>query len=344
MRVRGGWAWAVAAAVLTAAAPVPPAGAQTKTGTTFGAFLLIEPSARIAAMGNVGTTIGENLQSVYYNPGAIGEIERKELAFSHGAWIADLDFNYFAAAVPIGRSGTFVASATTLSSGDIAVRTVERPLGTGELYQVTNVAIGAGYGLRLSERLSAGVQASFVQETIWHTSATSFVLNLGTLYSVSPGGLRIGISMSNLGTDGRYEGQDLRVTFDADPDRFGDNSTLPAEQYTDAFPVPVIFRFGLGLPRQLSRDAKLLLVADAYHPSDNSESVGVGGELEYRKLVAVRAGWQNLLQTDAEVGLTAGAGLKTRLHAEGVGLGVDYAWADHGRLSATHRLTLSVDY
>jgi hypothetical protein len=317
---------------------------QTKTGTTFGAFLLIEPSARIAGMGNVGSTIAEGLQSVYYNPGAIGNLERVEFVLSHSAWIAELDFNYFAAAVPIGKSGTVVATATTLSSGDIAVRTVQQPLGTGEQYQVTDVAIAAGYGLRISGRLSAGAQVSYVQETIWHSSASAFVLNLGTVYEASPEGIRIGASMTNLGTDASFSGDDLSVTYDADPDRYGDNGTLPAGQSTYSFPVPVMFRFGLGLPRRLSRDTELLLVADAYHPSDNSESLGLGAEVTHKRLLSLRAGWQNLFQTDAEVGLTLGAGLKTRLQAEGVGLGVDYAWADHGRLDDTHRLTLSVDF
>ncbi len=339
--------WLRAAGMLAVAAVAtwaPAAFGQSKTGTTFGAFLLIEPSARIAGMGNVGTTVGDGLQSVYYNPGAIGQLDRRAVAFTHGSWIAGIDLNYFAAGFPLGRWGTVVASATTLSSGEIEVRTVEQPLGTGERYEVTDVAVGIGYGIRVHERFSAGILASFVQETIWHTSASAFVLNLGTLYAVTVDGLRIGASLSNLGTDARFQGRDLRVTFDADPDRYGDNGTLPAEQFTEAFPVPILFRVGLGLPRRLSRDSEILLAMDAYHPSDNSESVGLGAEYVYRDLVFLRAGYQNLFQTDSEVGLTLGAGFETQLYAEAVGLGVDYAWADHGRLADTHRLTLSVDF
>jgi hypothetical protein len=33
------------------------AGAQTKTGTTIGTFATIEPSARIAALGNAGVAV-----------------------------------------------------------------------------------------------------------------------------------------------------------------------------------------------------------------------------------------------------------------------------------------------
>ena len=317
---------------------------QSKTGTTFGAFLLIEPSARIAGMGNVGSTIGDGLQAVYYNPGAAGQLDRRAVTFSHGEWIADIDFNFAAFAFPIGGRSALHGSVTTLRSGDIAVRTVAQPLGTGELYQVNDIAVGVGYGYRVSPRFSAGAQVSFLQETIWHSSANTIVLNLGTLYQVSADGLRIGASISNLGTDARFGGQDLRITFDEDPDRFGDNGTLPAEQFTDAFPVPVLFRVGLGMPQRLSKDARVFWAVDAYHPSDNSESVSLGGEFEYRDLLALRAGYQNLFQTDSEVGLTLGAGLSGRLYSEGIGYGIDYAWAEHGRLSDTHRVTLSVDF
>src|SRR5207253_7620568 len=45
---------------------------QSKAGTSVGQFLLIEPSARIAAMGNAGATMYGEVQASYYNPAAIG--------------------------------------------------------------------------------------------------------------------------------------------------------------------------------------------------------------------------------------------------------------------------------
>ena len=48
------------------------AAGQTKTGTTIGQFLLIEPSARIAGMGNAGVSAWEGLDATYYNPAVIG--------------------------------------------------------------------------------------------------------------------------------------------------------------------------------------------------------------------------------------------------------------------------------
>ena len=53
-----------------------PSRAQTKTGTTFGAFTLIEPDARLAAMGNAGSGAAEGLAGVFHNPGAAGTLQK----------------------------------------------------------------------------------------------------------------------------------------------------------------------------------------------------------------------------------------------------------------------------
>jgi hypothetical protein len=205
---------AVLAAACAAVLAAAPAGAQTKTGTTIGSFLLIEPSARVTGMGNAGATLDAGLQGVYYNPAALGQIDRYALMFSHSEWLADIDYNYAAVALPVRKLGTFGASVTALTSGDIAVRTVDQPLGTGEFYDVANVAVGVGWGLRVSDRFSAGIQGSYVQETIWHSAASTVVFNLGTLYRVAEDGLHIGASICNYGTGARFDGRDLRITYD----------------------------------------------------------------------------------------------------------------------------------
>jgi long-subunit fatty acid transport protein len=331
----------LAALALTAAAT--PAAAQTKTGTAIGDFLLIEPSARATGMGNAGVTLDTGLDAVYYNPAAIGQLDRRGALFSHSEWLAGINYNYAGAAMPLRHAGSLFASLTALSSGDIAVRTVEQPQGTGELYHVTDVALGVGFGRRITDRFSAGVQVSYLQETIWHTSASAVVLNLGTLYRLSEDGLRIGASVSNYGTQARFDGRDLRVIYDQDPTRYGDNGALPAEALTDEFPLPVLFRVGVGLPYKFSAAHQVRLAVDAFHPSDNSESVSLGGEYSYRTLLAVRAGYQNLFLKDSEVGLTLGAGLAGDL-GEQVSYNIDYAWADQGRLGSTHRVTVGLSF
>ncbi len=321
---------------------LPASIAQTKTGTSMGQFLLIEPSARVAGMGNAGVTAYGEIQAVYYNPAAAGYLQQHGVQFTHSSWLADISYDFAAVALNLGSFGNLVATVTALNSGDIEVRTVDQPLGTGELYSVKNLAIGLGYGRQISDRFSVGLQVTYVQETIWHVSSLAFGINVGTLYRVSDDGLHIGASVSNVGTRGKYDGSDLRIEFDRDPAKHGDNSSLPAVQYVEDYPLPILFRVGVGYPIPLFHGSVLRVALDAFHPSDNTESISLGAEWEYDNLLFFRVGYQNLFLQDSEVGLTFGGGIRSSLGP--YALSIDYAWADHGRLTETHRLTLGVSF
>jgi hypothetical protein len=331
-----------AVTIALAALSAAPSFAQTKSGTAFGSFLLIEPSARVAGMGNAGVSLFGGLQATYYNPAALGSAERYEVAFSHSAWLADINYDYAAVAIPVGKVGTFSAVAAVLNSGDIDVRTVAQPLGTGERFTVSNIALGLGYGRHFTHRFAAGLQLNYVEERIWNSSARAFTMNIGTLYRLSTDGLRIGASISNLGTNAQFSGRDLANTVDQDPDRFGDNNALPAGISTGEYPVPILFRVGVSKPFRVGREFKANLAVDGFHPNNNAESMSMGGELSYRNRLAVRAGYQNLFLDDSEVGLTLGAGLNVGISR--TVLQLDYAWADHGRLEGSHRFTIDLEF
>jgi len=333
---------AALALALIAAGHVP-AAAQSKTGTTIGTFLLIEPNARVAGMGNAGASLDAGIEAFYYNPAAIGRASKIEVAVSHAEWIAGIDFNHLAVSYPLGGAGTLVGSVTALGSGDMDVRTVSQPLGTGERYHVADLAIGLGWGRPITDRFTVGAQASWIQERIWNSSMSAVVFHLGTLYRVSDGGVELGASLSNLGVGGQFDGRDLRVTFDQDPDQNGDNSAIPAEMFTEGHSVPVLLRFGVGVPVRLDAVNRLRFAVDALHPSDNSESLNLGAEYGFKQLFAFRAGWQHLLKEDAEGGLTLGAGLRGDMN-NSFGYRFDYAFADIGRLEGTHRLTLGLEF
>jgi long-subunit fatty acid transport protein len=313
---------------------------QTKTGTSVLQFVLIEPSARIAGMGNAGVTNYDEIEAVYYNPAAIGHLTGYGVQFTHSLWIADIAYDYAAAAVTLGDVGNLYASVTSLNSGDIAVTTVQQEHGTGEKYSVSDVAFGIGFGRLVSDRFSVGMEVQYLQETIWHSSLSAFSMNVGTLYRISPDGLHIGASLSNFGTRGAFDGRDLRIQYDQDPQVYGDNGTLPAQLFTDDFPLPILFRVGVGLPIEINEGNKLHLEIDAFHPSDNTESISMGAEWAFQNTLFLRGGYQNLFEQDSELGLTLGAGLQYR--ADDYRISFDYGWADQGRLEKTHRLTLGI--
>lgn len=315
---------------------------QTKTGTTIGQFLLIEPSAKISAMGNAGVAVIGGASSIYYNPAMLGALSTSSVDFTHNNWFAGISHDYFASSVRISDGGSLALSITSLNSGEILVRTVDQPGGTGEKYTVSNYAIGAGYGQKITDKFSAGFQVTYLRETVWHSSLSAVAVNFGTLYLITADGLQLGASISNFGARAKYNGRDLRIRFDLDPSRNGDNSSLPAELYTEEFSLPVVFRVGFSYPLSINESNVLFLAIDAFHPSDNSESMSFGGEYRFMNTFALRAGYQNLFQKDSEVGLSLGGGLWWDI-ANYV-IHIDYSWNDHLRLGDVQRITIGMEF
>jgi hypothetical protein len=323
-------------------AAAEPAVAQIKTGSTIGTFMMIEPSARITAMGNAGVSIDDPIQAVYYNAAALGSLTQPFVQFTHCFWFSDIAVDYIAVAVPAGSFGNLMGSAAILRSGDIDVRTVSQPLGTGEKYGVTDVGLSLGYAREITDRFGAGIQVHYLDETIWHSTMRTFTFSVGTLYRLSDSGIRLGASLANFGTGGHFDGRDLAIQYDNDPDRYGDNSALPGAQSTGDFPVPILFRVGMCFPQRLSNATRVLVVVDAQHPSDNAESLNAGWETIWKESFAVRVGYQTLLQTDSTQGITAGVGVRGSMRE--TKFQCDYAWAYHEVLTATHRLTLVLGF
>lgn len=332
-------ALALAAALLLLCGPAAgPAVAQriTKTGTTIGQFLLIEPSARAAAMGGTGVASAFEIQSAYQNPGALGQLGRTGAQFTHMEYLADVRYDHAATAVAFGAN-TLLVSLTYLNSGEMDVRTVEQPGGTGERFEVSNVALGVGAARRLTDRFSAGARVQYVRETIWHSTLDAFSVDAGVLYRL-PVGATLGASLSNFGSRGRYDGRDLAVNIDPDPGREGDNPRLPGSLATEDFSLPILFRVGMAYPVAMGEAGALSLAFDAYQPSDNTPSMSVGAEYRFRDVVAFRGGYEKLFEQDSEKGLTLGGGLGMRLGT--ARLTFDYAWARHDRLGNPQRFTL----
>jgi long-subunit fatty acid transport protein len=313
---------------------------QSKTGTTIGQFTLIDPSSKISAMGSAGATSTDEVMATYYNPGALGALQRSDIQFSYNSWLAGISLNYAMVSIKILDNASALVTMTQLASGDIDVTTVDQPLGTGEKYTVTDLELGIGFGIKMTEKFSFGVQVNYVSERIWHSSIAVFGINLGTLYQLSPDGLKIGASLINFGTTDHFTGTDLKIRYDLDPTRYGDNSSIPSEISTDYYALPMVFRVGLGYPVTIDGSNVVNLGVDALHPSDNAESVNVGAEWVFNKFLAARIGYQSLFLQDSEVGLTAGGGVM--IEGDGYDLHFDYAWAANGRLGNVQRITLGI--
>ena len=315
----------------------------TKTGTTAAQFLKLGVGARPISLGGTFVAQANDLSALYWNPAGLANLTSASVQFAHTAYLADVSYNFAAFGTPLGNAGTLAVSLLYLDSGDMAVRTIEQPRGTGERFKVQDFAIQVSYGRSLTDRFSIGGGVKFIQERIWHSTASSIALDVGTLFTTPYERLRLGASFSNFGPKMRMGGRDVVFSTDPTPSQDGLVEIVNASYLVDGHPLPLLFRIGLSWDAFRTSDHIIVLSTDAAHPNDNYEYMNVGAEYDFRNLLALRIGYRNLFEEDGEQGLTFGGGLNLRVDGA-LRARFDYAYADFGRLEATHWFTLDLGF
>jgi hypothetical protein len=266
-----------------------------------------------------------------------------QVLFAHNSWFGDLTFDYAAVVLPIGEAGTLGLSITSFGAGDMPVRTIDRPDGTGELFSASSIAIGIHYARNLSDRFSIGFTGKYVSESIWHMQAQAFAADLGAQFTTDFfNGLRIGALISNFGTDLRLAGRDTRTFMRVDERKMGSNDQIPTNIEMDNWPLPLNFQFGIATEVVNNEEYRLTVAMDALHPSDNYESINVGAEFAFQEFLFLRGGYRAVGLFDREGGLAAGGGVVANLFGGGINGRLDYGYSDYGRLGAIHVVTVGI--
>lgn len=314
-----------------------PAEAQlfrstSKVGTTAAQFLKIGAGARALGMGGAYSAISDDIYSVYWNPAGIAKSKGNgQAAFNHASWLADVSYDFAAASLNLRDFGTLFMTLTTLGVPEDRVRTVDFPEGDGRYWDASSISIGIGYARNLTDRFSIGFHFKYIREAIWNSSANGFGLDVGTYYITPFNDLVIGASITNFGSKMQMSGRDNLFNYDPNGDPNTGPNNILSKVEMGQFDIPLTFRIGLAMDFYKDRYFRATGAIDAVHPNDNTEYVNSGLELSYDELIFVRAGYKSLFLRDSEQGLTLGGGLSYKF-GNGLGISVNYAWADYGRL------------
>ena len=316
----------------------------TKTGTTAAQFLKIGVDARASGMGGAFVAMRGSLASMHWNPAGLAYIPSMEAMFTHQEWLADLNYNHFAFAVTMEGFGVLGASITSLTAPEEAVRTVEQPDGTGELFNASDLAINLAYAKQLTDRFAIGGNIKYIRQNIWHSNANAVAVDIGALFTTPFKNIRLGASITNFGNDMRMSGRDLKFSEDPDPNNEGNVEFINANLETDAFPLPLLFRVGIAGELIDTGNTKLTFGIDALEPNDNSSSLNGGVELSFNETLFLRGGYATLFRQDSEEGVTLGAGLQYRPWGNTSKLRIDYAYGDFGLLDNVQRFSVAISF
>jgi hypothetical protein len=275
----------------------------------------------------------------------IAIIPEYQAIVTHTNWIADTKFDFAGLIMPLGDFGTLGFSFTSLSVGDMAVRTVEKPEGTGEYFSANDIAVGISYARNLTDRFSIGITGKYINESIWHMSASAFAIDAGTLFRTDLlGGMTIGAKISNFGTTMQLNGRDAREFISVAPTQLGTNDQIPTSIEMGSNDLPLFFQIGVSTPVVNSHTYKFILAVDAIVPNNNYQSLNVGSEFSFQDIFFIRGGYNSLFLKDSEGGLSLGFGVNTKMLFSLANLTFDYAYRDFGRLENVHTFSINIKF
>ena len=316
----------------------------SKVGTTAAQFLKISAGARGFAMGGANVAITNDLSSGFWNPAVLAHLKGIQAYFENNGWLAGTDYNFGSFGFEWPRVGVFSLSLTMLTSPDDLVRTVENPNGTGEKFNSQDMSIGLSVGKKLTDDLSLGATIKNIRQRIWHSSGQTIGVDIGVQYNTPIKNIILGASIANFGNDISLTGRDMNLSVDPDPINQGNIEFVNAQYETDAFPLPLLFRVGLGGYIIEKEKLNVLFAFDAVHPNDNYEYINIGVETNINNMFSLRAGYPGIGKKDAIEGLSFGIGVKYPIMNSSNNLTVDYTSADFGPLGIVQRVSLGFNY
>jgi hypothetical protein len=316
----------------------------TKVGTAAATFLKIPVGAKAIAMGSAFTAVADDGSATFWNPGNITAIRRSLLMVHYSSWLPGLEYGFISCTLPLNKNGVFGINVISLGTDEMEVTTVADPMGTGESYTAGSNAVGFSYGRSLTDRFSIGTTLKIVQERIYHCSATGIACDIGTMFVTPFRDIRLGVSVSNVGTDLRMNGEDLNTYADIAPSQDGNNDEIVSQLKTGSYSLPVVLRIGLAWDWRLSQSAKLTLACDGVNPSDDAQSLDLGFNLNlFRGIASLRGGFNELFLKDREKGLTLGAGLAIPV-VKDLPMVISYAFQEFKHLGPVSHYTIEIAF
>jgi hypothetical protein len=271
-------------------------------------FLLVEPDARTAAMGNAFTGIADDSNAVLFNPAGIPSIRNSIISFTHFASFADTNYEYMSFVYPYkpwGLGGSLLF--------DYTMNFPEIDASGSETGQVNNYDMLAtlAVGYEIVPGFSAGAAVKYFKSTLLNYTRDGFAFSLGALWKLTESpDLYIGFTIQNIGGQTAYE------------------------SVTDELPANLTV--GLGLKHKINDIMKITAAADIGRVIVNKyfPDIGAGAEVGFYDIVFMSAGFGLKQEGDT---VSFGIGIRAM-----DSLRISYAFQPYENLGATHRLSLDV--
>ncbi|MBT3839380.1 MAG: PorV/PorQ family protein [Candidatus Marinimicrobia bacterium] len=316
--------------------------AQSKVGTSAAPFLGINVGASSVGLSGAITSHAFDASVLYINPGAIAQLDNSQILLSKTNWIVDTHINFISSVFILNSQSAMGFFINHLDYGSEEITDLNNQDGTGLYWSASDIVTGIAYAQNLTDRFSLGGTLKYIYQRIHNERASALATDVGLLYRTTNEKFKIGMSVSNWGSDMAMDGKDLYKKIDLDPNHEGHNETLVAKMKTDNWPLPLFFRVGLSSDIISNPTYKMTLLTDAFIPSDDVETIHLGLQSSFSERVFLRCGYRNLGNPDSMEGFTLGVG--TKLFTAGMAIGINYSIQEFGYFGLISQIDISIDF
>ena len=219
-------------------------------------YLLIEPGAKQAAMGEAYSAVADDASAGYYNPAGLAYQGRnaRNLQFMHMNWLSslvdDIYYEYLGFSDYAEGWGNYAFNIVYLNLGEQA-RTNSTSSDIIGKFQSFEVMLSGSYGANMTDNLSLGLTLKAIYSKLADLGqeaekgkgiGTSFALDFGAMYKSPIEGLTLSAVIHNIGPKISYI------------------------DVTQADPLPLNVVFGAAYVPMESEFNKLTFVLDIYKP------------------------------------------------------------------------------
>jgi hypothetical protein len=289
--------------------------AQASAAETAGfAFLQVPVGARAVALGGAFTSVTGDPLALYWNPASMLTVPSQMITTNYTGYLMDMQAG-FAGWISPREDDAVGVSLNYFYGGSFDRTTMGDPLGTGDQFSSSSIALTGTYARRLTDEISAGASGKFVYSSIDTYSGNAFLADVGL--SWSPGA----IDFLDAALVVRNAGIQTKAFY-------RENDPMPTE-------------VAAGASAGLMND-RLLVTTDLTYPLNGDFWVGLGAEYSPMQLLTLRVGGNT---RDMDAADQAGGGFIDGM-AFGLGtrwqrFGLDYSYKPFADLGSVHRISLA---
>ncbi len=343
------------------------AGNKDRTGQAGAGELLINPWARSSGLFGLNGANVKGLEAMKVNIAGLSGLVGTEIGVAHTRYLAGsgMSVSNVGAATQMGEKGVIGVNVMTFGFGEIPVTTVNSPEGGIGTYKPSFFNASVGFARKFSQSMSAGINVTFVNESVRNINASALGLDAGIQYaSGEQDNFKIGITLRNVGTNLRFSGDGFSFNGNS-PEG---NKEITVQQRSDKFQLPTQLNIATSYDFYLDKNEKELDEEgspkdEVYNPkhrltpsvsfisnSFTKDWIGVAAEYAYKEQFMMRLAYRYEADifsatenTTFYTGLAAGVGFQTEFGEDsGTMLAIDYAFRQTRISNGVHSLGLRI--